>query len=123
MYNKYCFKDFVIDEDLYFFADKYGDKEETDIRKKVDSAIKNSKEVIPELYDESREYPPFLYYTIIAMLFRSEKRKRWIDMTKPEKEQAVKEVYEWLGKLKDEIRTPTKEELKELGDKISIKVN
>ena len=123
MYNKYCFKDFVIDEDLFYFTDKYGDRKETDIRKKVESAIENSKACIPELYDESREYPPFLYYTIIAMLFREGKRRRWMDMTKAEKENTVKEVYSWLGKLKDEIRTPTKEELKELGDKISIKVN
>ena len=123
MWNKICFKGFVIDEDLYHLVEKYGDKNEKDITKRAEDAIENSKSVIPELYNEDREFPPFLYYIVLSRLVRGDKRKRWIDMTKEEKEEAVKETYDWLVELKNEIRTPTEEELRELGDKVSIKIN
>lgn len=128
---KYLFKDIVIDEDLYQLFLNYGDVKvdrksisKDNIVELCKGALEKSKKSIPELYNETREYPPFLYYMILAMLYRNDNPVpvKWSEMNKEQKEETVKKTYTWLEGLISEIREPSKEEIKTLGDKIYIKI-
>jgi hypothetical protein len=128
---KYLFKDIVIDEDLYQLFLNYGDVRvdrknisKNNIVELCKGALEKSKKFIPELYNETRKYPPFLYYMILAMLYRNDNPVpvKWSEMNKEQKEETVKKTYTWLEGLISEIRKPSEEEIKMLGDKTYIKI-
>ena len=103
---------FKIDEDLYYLIIKYSSPKEFEenpnketLEKLIDSGIDNSKQMIPELYNETREYPPFLYYIILSYIQRKQPYSRtWRMRTKEEKEETVNSCYSWLEELKHNIK-------------------
>lgn len=103
---------FSIHEDLYYLITKYSSPEEFEknpsketLEKLIDSGISNSKQVIPELYDETREYPPFLFYIILSYIqIKQPYSKTWRMRTKEEKEETVNSCYSWLEELKRDIK-------------------
>lgn len=120
---KYIFKEVVIDEDLFNLTIKYHKEEIKDYKEAAKIAIENSRSDIPELFNETREYPPFIYYIILSMMNRKNIYEKWSSAEKPRKDELVKECYEWLGELTSEIREPKDIELKNLGDKPYIKID
>lgn len=106
------FYGYYIHQDLYYLITNYANFpgfeenpcKET-LRKFIDSGIENSKQVISELYDETREYPPFLYYIILSFLqIKHPYSKTWRMRTKEEKEETVKSCYSWIEELKHNIK-------------------
>ena len=68
---KYLDIDWVIDEDLYNLIIKYNKQGSSkNLKEAARIAIENSRVDIPELFNETREYPPFFYYMILSMLNR-----------------------------------------------------
>lgn len=122
---KYLFKEVVIDEDLFNLILKYYREEIKDgnYKEAAKIAIENSKSDIPELFNETREYPPFIYYMILSMMNRKKIYEKWSSAEKPRKDELVKECYRWLEELAGEIREPKDIELKNLGEKPYIKID
>jgi hypothetical protein len=114
---KYLDIDLVIDEDLYNLIIKYNKQGSSrDLKEEAHIAIENSKVDIPELFNETREYPPFFYYMILSMLNRKKIYEKWSKASKERKEELIKECYTWLETLASEVREPNEEELKLLSD-------
>ena len=114
---KYLDIDWVIDEDLYNLIIKYNKQGSSKNLKEASSiAIEKSRVDIPELFNESREYPPFLYYMILSMLSRKKIYEKWSEASKERKEELIKECYAWLEILASDVREPNEEELKLLAD-------
>lgn len=122
---KYLFKEVVIDEDLFNLILKYHKEEIKDgnYKEAAKIAIENSKSDIPELFNETREYPPFIYYMILSMMNRKKIYEKWSIAEKSRKDELVKECYRWLEELAGEIREPGDIELKNLGEKPYIKID
>lgn len=103
---------FSIPEDLYHLISTYSSPEEFEknpsketLRNFIDSGIYNSKQSIPELYNEAREYPPLLYYIILSYIqIKQPYSKTWRMRTKEEKEETVNSCYSWLEELKHNIK-------------------
>lgn len=114
---KYLDIDWVIDEDLYNLIIKYNKQGSSrDLKETARIAIENSKVDIPELFNDTREYPPFFYYMILSMLNRKKIYEKWSEANKERKEELIKECYTWLESLASEVREPNEEELKLLVD-------
>ena len=114
---KYLDIDWVIDEDLYNLIIKYNKQGSSrDLKEAARIAIENSRVDIPELFNETREYPPFFYYMILSMLNRKKIYEKWSKASKERKEELIKECYTWLETLASEVREPNEEELKLLSD-------
>jgi len=114
---KYLDIDWVIDEDLYNLIIKYNKQGSLKNLKEASSiAIENSKVDIPELFNDTREYPPFFYYMILSMLNRKKIYEKWSEASKERKEELIKECYTWLESLASEVHEPNEEELKLLAD-------
>ena len=120
---KYVFKEVVIDEDILNLILRYHRGEIKDYKEAAKIAIENSKSDIPELFNETREYPPLIYYMILSMMNRKKIYEKWSSAEKSRKDELVKECYKWLGELASEIREPKDIELKNLGDKPYIKID
>lgn len=122
---KYLFKEVVIDEDLFNLILKYHKEEikNGNYKEAAKIAIENSRSDIPELFNETREYPPFIYYMILSMLNRKKIYEKWSSAEKSRKDELVKECYKWLEELAGEIREPKDIELKNLGEKPYIKID
>lgn len=120
---KYIFKEVVIDEDLFNLTIKYHKEEIKDYKEAAKIAIENSRSDIPELFNETREYPPFIYYIILSMMNRKKIYEKWSSAEKSRKDELVKECYRWLEELASEIREPGDIELKTLGEKSYIKID
>jgi hypothetical protein len=110
---KYLDIDWVIDEDLYELTINYNKniKSNEDLKENAKIAIENSKVDIPELFNEEREYPPFLYYIVLSMLNRRKTYEKWSKLNKTDKLKIVDECYSWLNSLVEEIREPNESEL------------
>ena len=110
---KYLSIDWVIDEDLYELTITYNKniKSSEDLKENAKIAIESSKIDIPELFNEDREYPPFLYYIILSMLNRRKTHEKWSKLNKEDKLKIVDECYSWLNSLVEEIREPNESEL------------
>ena len=114
---KYLDIDWVIDEDLYNLIIKYNKQGSSqDLKEAARIAIENSRVDIPELFNDTREYPPFFYYMILSMLNRKKIYEKWSEANKERKEELIKECYTWLENLASEVREPNEEELKLLID-------
>lgn len=114
---KYLDIDWVIDEDLYNLIIKYNKQGSSrDLKEAARIAIENSKVDISELFNDTREYPPFFYYMILSMLNRKKIYEKWSEANKERKEELIKECYIWLESLASEVREPNEEELKLLVD-------
>ena len=120
---KYIFKEVVIDEDLFNLILKYHREEIKDYKEAAKIAIENSRSDIPELFNETREYPPFIYYMILSMMNRKKIYEKWSSAEKSRKDELVGECYRWLEELAAEIREPGDIELKNLGEKPYIKID
>ena len=114
---KYLDIDWVIDEDLYNLIIKYNKQGSSkNLKEAARIAIENSRVDIPELFNETREYPPFFYYMILSMLNRKKIYEKWSEASKERREELIKECYTWLESLASEVREPNEEELKLLSD-------